>query len=336
MNSLLKHIFVPTLASPPLANLGNWLFGEGLPIFMLHRMHVDGQPNTGITSNHLRRCLQYLVNEGYHFVSLEEVIQRLTQQQTLPPKAVAFTVDDGFWDQAEIAAPIFVEFNCPATFFVITGMLDNKLWPWDAKVAHLLNMTSKDSIEITLGDEHYRLPLTNEQDKHNAKNTIRDTIKAMAADSVDHSLVHLARATDNTIPTSPPASLMSMDWETARQLEKQGIKFAPHTISHRILSKLDAASAKNEIMGSWQRIQEELTAPSPVFAYPTGRFCDYGPREIDILKQAGFIGAVSTLPGTIQWEQTSPNFVFNLPRLSLPTEFSDFVKHCTWMEQVKT
>jgi len=333
MKFFLKHLLVPALSRPPLSNLGNWLFGQGIPIFMVHRMEVDGQPFSGITPDHLRHCLQYLVNEGFHFVSVEDIIQGIIENKSLPPKAVAFTMDDGFWDQAEIAAPIFIEFNCPLTFFVITGMLDSKLWPWDAKVAHLINTSEKNSIDILLADEHFHLPLTNKQEKHNARNIIRDTIKAMAADSIEDSLELLVQATGISIPESAPKHLKAMDWESARQLEKQGIKFAPHTISHRILSKLDTASAEKEIMDSWQCLQEELASPSPVFCYPTGRFCDYGPREIAILKQAGFLGAVSTLPGNITEETTSKDYLFNLPRFSLPSDYFDFVRHCTWLEQ---
>jgi peptidoglycan/xylan/chitin deacetylase (PgdA/CDA1 family) len=333
MKALLKDMLLPALTTPPLSNLGTWLFGRGIPIFMLHRMQAEGQPFMGTSPDHLRRCLQYLADEDYHFVSLEEIMQALIHQQPLPPKSVAFTVDDGFWDQAEIAAPIFIEFNCPATIFVITGMLDKRLWPWDAKVSHLINTTKNTSIEIELADELFHLPLSNNQEKQDARNIIRTTIKAMAADSVDHSLNLLAKATDCAIPQSPPTHLKPMDWETARHLENQGIKFAPHTMSHLILSKLDARSAEKEIMGSWQRIQQELTSPSPIFAYPTGRFCDYGPREIGLLKQAGIIGAVSTLPGTIGGENTTPNYEYNLPRLSMPSEFSDFIKCCSWLEQ---
>lgn len=335
MKSLLKRILVPTLASPTLSKLGTWLFGHSPTIFMLHRIHSERQVDTGITPEYLRRCLQYLVDEGYNFLSLEEVIQAVTNQQALPSKSVVFTMDDGFWDQAEIATPIFFEFNCPATLFVITGMLDNLLWPWDDKVAYLIDNTCKDTLQITLAEEQYLLPLTNGTEKSIAKNTIRDSIKATAADSVDETLNELTSSLNVAIPQSPPDDFKPISWNSARKLEAKGIKFAPHTITHRILSKLDAASAESEIMGSWQRLKEELSSPSPIFCYPTGRYCDYGPREVALLKKAGFIGAVSTISAPIKTVNISPNYVFNLPRLSLPTDFNDFIQYCSWIETAK-
>ena len=105
---------------------------------MLHRITVEGQQYTGTTPDHLRRCLSYLKKTGYTFVSLEELILALKNQTALPDKPVVFTMDDGFYDQAEIGIPIFLEFECPVTMFLISGMLDGDLWPWDDQVVYLI------------------------------------------------------------------------------------------------------------------------------------------------------------------------------------------------------
>ena len=49
-----------------------------------------------------------------------------------PPlnRAVAFTIDDGYVEQATVAAPVFAEFDCPVTTFVTSGFLDRALWFW--------------------------------------------------------------------------------------------------------------------------------------------------------------------------------------------------------------
>jgi len=334
MKTILKRLLIPTLTKPPFANIGEWLLGNGVPIFMVHRMQVDRGSPTGISPEHLRRCLQYLVDKGFNFISLETIVQAVTLGQALPDKSVAFTMDDGFWDQAEIAAPIFIEFNCPVTFFVITGMLDNDLWPWDAKVAYLTNTTQKEMIEISLADEQFLLPVTNEPEQQKARNVLRDTIKSIAANDIESSLEKLEKATNVVIPKIAPPYLKSTTWETARQLEKHDIKFAPHTVSHRILSKLDATSAEKEIRDSWQRMKDELTSPSPIFGYPNGRYCDYGPREIALLKKYGFEGAVSTLPDNINNNGGSGDYTYNLPRYSLPTDFHEFMKYCSWIENM--
>ena len=336
MNTSLKRILVPALASRPVSKLGTWLFGNGIPVFTLHRMQTNAAPYTGHSPEHLRRCLQYLADEDYQFLSLEDAIQSVKDKKAVPAKSVVFTMDDGFWDQAEIAAPLFLEFDCPVTQFVITGMLDNRLWPWDDKVSYLINTTEQDFLALTLADESLHLPLANENDKREARDIVRNTIKAMAAESIEEVLVQLAQALDTPLPDTPPDYFEPMNWDMARQLEKAGVKFAPHSISHRILAKLDDKSAEQEILGSWKRVKEELHSPSPVFCYPTGRFCDYGTREIDLLRANGFIGAVSTLPGSMVMTNTSRNYLYNLPRYNFPDTFEDFIQCCTWIEHAKS
>jgi len=115
--------------------IAGYFFGRGIPIFMLHRMQSDEISNPGgISAEHLRQCLQYLKKNHYSFVSLESLVDALRKHAPLPSRSVVFTIDDGYQDQAEIALPVFKEFGCPVTFFVITGMLDQTLWPWDAQI----------------------------------------------------------------------------------------------------------------------------------------------------------------------------------------------------------
>lgn len=336
MKSLLKHFSIPILASQPLAKLAAWLLGNSLPIFMLHRMHTGVHPYTGTSPRYLRQCLQYLVDNHYNFISLEDAILKLKNRQPIPHKSVAFTMDDGYWDQAEIAAPIFIEYECPVTLFVITGMLDNNLWPWDAKISYLIDVSAKENLELTLGGQKLQLSLVGRKNKNIAREVIRNIIKLQDGAETDDLVRLVSQATEQDIPSCPPKHFMPMSWDTARQLECDGIKLAPHTLSHRMLSRLDDDSSRNEIFGSWQRLKEELVAPSPVFCYPTGRQSDYSKREIELLKQGEFLGAVSTSQEPVRTPNRTSDYLFNLPRLSFPVAYDDFLQYCSWIESAKT
>ena len=335
MIKLLKDSLITALSSRPISALGDLAFGHGLPIFMLHRMQLGNEPYSGITPSHLRRCLQYLVDHDYQFISMEDVVLSLKNNMPLPPNGVAFTIDDGFADQAEIAAPIFLEFDCTATFFVITGMLDNKLWPWDAKVTHLIDNSKKESIKLKLPDKTYNFSLTDVTGRQEARQVIRDALKMMDPDSMDNAITLISQATGVVIPPLPSKEFEPTSWDTARQLERDGVKFAPHSITHRMLSKLDESSAEGEIVGSWKRLEEELSSPSPIFCYPTGRPCDFGPREIELVKKAGLIGAVSTTPSYIEAASTNRNYLYSLPRFPLPNSYHDFLQYCSWIGYAK-
>jgi len=297
---------------------------------------VQTQSHSGITPEHLRCCLRYLIDNGYTFVSLQDVIQALTDQTALPEKAVTFTMDDGFLDQGEIAAPIFLEFECPLTFFVITGLLDKTLWPWDAQISWIIDKTEDENIEITFADEFLHIKLGDAAKRRLARETIRNTLKEMDAEVVQEYLLKLAEVAGVSIPEFAPSNFQPLDWQHARELESKGIRFAPHSMTHRILSKLSRKTAEEEIIGSWEKLKKELSDPLKVFCYPTGRVLDFGSREIDILKKNGFLAATSTEHGYVETKSNTDEQLYRLPRFELPDNMEDFIQYCSWMEHAKT
>lgn len=335
MKNTLKKLFIPAFASRPVSALANHVFGHRIPIFVVHRIAVKGQPNTGITPDHLRCCLGYLKKAGYTFVSLEELILSLKNQTALPEKSVVFTMDDGFTDQALAAAPIFLEFNCPLTFFVISGLLDRALWPWDAKVSWIIDNSKQSLLKIHFEDELLEIELGNANKRQQARQKVRDIIKEMDAERIHDILSRMAQDANVSLPETAPASYQPLEWELARELEAKGIRFAPHSQTHRILSKLRRSSAEKEILGSWEAVKRELANPLKVFCYPTGRILDFGPREIGILKEAGFLGAVTTIPGVAEPGIHPAEQIFRLPRFELPDNMTDFIQQCSWIAHIR-
>lgn len=333
IKSILKKLLTRPLASPLVSRFATRFFGCGVPVFLLHRI-TDDESSGGITANHLRRCLQYLVDNGYQFISLETLLTAVQDGTTLPDKSVVFTMDDGFIDQADIAAPIFLDYDCPLTFFIISGLVDGTLWPWDAQISWIINHTEKTGFTIQLDDGDLTVDI-DPANPHAARELVRNNFKELDADSIPELITQLEQAAGVSLPTQIPDQYRAIDWQQARALERQGVRFAPHTTSHRILSKLDSESARNEIMQSWQRLRDELAQPLNVFCYPTGRRLDFGPREINILKQTEFIGAVSTMPGYVEPCKDSRSRLFSLPRFELPTDMNDFIQYCSWIEHAK-
>ena len=336
MKNKAKRIIIPILASRPVSAVASRIFGTGIPIFMLHRMDTpDNNIAGGTRPDHLRRCLQYLVDNNYCFISLQQLVMALRTGQKLPPRAVVFTMDDGFTDQAKTAAPIFEEFNCPLTFFVITGMLDQALWPWDAQVAWITETSGRTSLNTGVAGKSFSLPLDSNDNRRQAKRILQDVIREAPAEQINTIMKRIADDAGVAIPEKPPATYRAMDWDMARQLERKGIQFAPHSVSHNILSRLDDSALQYEISESWRTLDRELLNPLKVFCYPTGRENDYDQREIDTLREHGFLGAVTTTPDLVESQTNNDKRLFRLPRYSVPDSMEDFIQYCTWIEYVK-
>ena len=244
-------------------------------------------------------------------------------------------MDDGYIDQAQIAAPVFLEYNCPVTLFVITDMLDHIAWPWDAKVSWIIETSQQSSLESSAVIKQLGINNGKIANKRKLRRSIQNAIKTLDVKVIPDILQQLADSAGVTIPDTPPPDYQPMSWNDARQLEKQGVCFAPHSVSHNIMSRLDQESMEWEINQAWQLICNELKNPLKVFCYPTGRPADFGRREIEALKKSGYLGAVSVTPEFVKNNKQSHNYIFSLPRLALPGNMTDFIQCCSWVEGIR-
>ena len=310
--------------------IGRALAGRFLPIFMLHR-YVDeqGSPYTD-RIDVLRRQLQYVRDRGYRPLRLLELVRSLDQGTPLPPRSVVFTADDGFFDQAEILGPLFAEFDIPFTCFVITDFLDGKLWSWDDHMVYALGKTRKPLVELILPDNSsFRFDT-----RIFFKPQIRKLRQALKSGDQTHIygwLEDLYHAAEVDRPEKTPPAYRPMTWEQAAELIRMGHDIAPHTRSHRILSRLSDEDAEQEILESWEVLQQRLPDSIPVFAYPTGRAQDFTRRDRDTVERSDMIGAVSTIPEAM----TPASDRYALPRYGMPHDMTDFIQYLDWIEVIK-
>jgi peptidoglycan/xylan/chitin deacetylase (PgdA/CDA1 family) len=91
------------------------------------------------------------------------------------------------------------------------------------------------------------------------------------------------------------------------------VEIGGHTVSHARISSLSAAEAFAEIDGGRRRLQERLGIEVRHFAFPFGRSGDCGPRDFDLVRDAGFASGATTRKGLVRHGQDA----FRLPRNTL-------------------
>ncbi len=89
------------------------------------------------------------------------------------------------------------------------------------------------------------------------------------------------------------------------------IEFGAHTMNHVNLTKVDDATATEEIVKSKQAVESIIGVPCLSFAYPYGR---YEQRHTKMVENAGFSTAVTTKKQIVAFKDSNP---FALPRLSV-------------------
>lgn len=332
----LSHLAIHILTSPPICRLMLRLRKQVVPVFLMHRFADDDRGIHGHSLAHLEASLRYLRDNGYHILSLRQIVQAVLEDKPLPDKTVAFTLDDGFYDQAEKALPVFERYQAPVTVFLATDMQDEHYWSWDYKLEYLFKHTSETTMEFDFGREPARLEFGTGDEKRSVVRRLRHFYKRMPNAVAESAVRDFSTRLKVTLPESAPPEYQPISWEQARALESEYVEFGPHTKRHPILSQLNDDEAREEIRGSWEAISRNLANPVPIFCFPSGREgIDFGPREQQMAAEAGLIGALSADPGYIHRNRKGPTDVFALKRFSFPDNLANFKQYCSWLEYAK-
>lgn len=232
-----------------------------------------------------------LLAKHFNVLPLEEALQRM-QNDSLPPRAVSITFDDGYADNYTNALPILQQFNLTATFFIASGFLNGgRMWN-DTVIEAVRNFAGPvlDLSEIGLG----LFEVNNEPQRSQAAGQIILQIKHLSFKQRDQNTQFIAAQSQDL-----PSNLMMTDDEV-RLLHQRGMTIGGHTVNHPILSKLDSTSVAQEINDNKAYLESLLDSSIQLFAYPNGKpDQDYLPEHVALVKQAGYQAAVATQWGVV-------------------------------------
>ena len=287
------------------------LFGAAvsprLSILIFHRVHPATDPLFPFDPDARRfDALMRFVAATFRVMTLGEAIDHLADGR-LPPRALVITFDDGYADNADVALPILQRYGLRATFFIATGFLDGGRM-WNDSVIECLRATSQESIDLApWGLE--RQPLKNGSDRRQCIDLLLPKIKYLPLDGRMAAVGELQRLCG---VDALPHDLM-MSTAQVRSMHRAGMEIGAHTVNHPILTSIPAAEAEREIRAGRDALESILDATVDVFAYPNGKpGQDYDAGHVDMVRQLGFRGAVSTAPGVAR----AGDDPFQLPRFT--------------------
>ena len=334
MKALFRQMLTGALANSASSRLLRPLWRGRASIFMLHRTTSFPEVPADRMSGLIGSSVKALRSAGANLTSLRNLFEMAVRGITPPPGSVAFTVDDGYWDQATIATA-FLRNDCPVTIFLVSGFMDGKLWPWDEKLAHVLTATTRSALEVPSLRQRY--PLATREQKHHAIHQLQNACKTLSWHEADKVLHEIWAQAGIDPGDSPPPLHRPIGWSDARALERDGVDFAPHSVTHRITSRLSDDEASHEIVHSVERLNAELVRPTAVYAWPTGRAQDFTERDVLLARKHGMLGAVSAETGYADFRSAikSPNELFSIRRFAFASEPGVNVQYGTSIEELK-
>jgi len=272
-------------------------------ILMYHRVAVDRKrcSNLCVSPAHFRQHMRYLAEGPYRVVSLAELAAYLERGEPTETASVAVTFDDGYRDVFTQAFRVLQEYRIPATVFLTPSFLDSQQTPW------------WDRAELTIRTLR-GLPEGRREADGAIPEPIRPTVEAALRSPnwrvkprID-AVIAALKALEGRIRLQVVAALeerasaydtepLMMTWDMVRAMQAEGIAFGAHTVTHPVLSQLDAEETRREILGSRETLEAALGEPIPWFAYPHGTRDDFNEQTVSALRDCGFRLAVTTEKG---------------------------------------
>lgn len=315
-------------------------------ILMYHR--VADEPTDPwslcVSLQHFREHLEVLTQtcETMQFRKLT----RLVASDGLKAISAVLTFDDGYADNLYNALPLLQEYGIRATAFLVTSCLEKSIEFWSDELESLIlrpgNLPSTLEFELDgcllrweLEDasvydettfERFRMwkaweapPTTRHSFYYDVWKTLRpfqDDLRVKAMEQIrawakrDRPVSTLRR----TLTGEEVRTLSGCDL----------VEIGSHTETHPQLSSIPPDHQRIEIQKSKMALEEFLGHEVESFAYPYGFHGDYTSESVQLVKDAGFTGACTTIPGVARNHSDS----FQMPRLQVHDWSGDqFRKH---------
>jgi|HubBroStandDraft_1064217.scaffolds.fasta_scaffold43142_3 peptidoglycan/xylan/chitin deacetylase (PgdA/CDA1 family) len=262
--------------------------------------------NLSVSPARFEEQLQVLRQTRYPLPLIDFV--RNLMAGTLPSNAVALTFDDGYVDNLVAGKPRLAAADVAATVFLITGFIDGskpflsdelaRLFLLEKGPQHFALMVGGELMHFDFGSESPAgsdagIPAGSVTRRREGLNKMAQALKALAYEErelVMDELRSIFAGSDYR------ASLgRAMTRNEVRELVADGlVTIGAHTVTHPMLTGIEAAACHREISDSRRACESIIDAPVKGFAYPFG---DFDAKAREAVKTAGFTFACSTKHG---------------------------------------
>lgn len=290
-------VTIKPLAISVLNNIGFFevirrLQRKRLIIVMYHRFSIGCEPfklNADVFEKQI-----IFFKKKYNIISFTELIDCFQGESKLPNNPLIITIDDGYYDNYNVAFPILKKYESQATIFLATDFISRKNWLWPNKLEHILKHSYKSEFTFPIDGENVYVSVGTFRDWHRSQLTIFNKLRKLG-DTKELILDELARFLRVQIPSQTSTDFRSMDWKNVLEMQDSGISFGSHTCSHPILSSIDKDSIRKELGDSKSEIENHVGKSVDVICYPNGRPEDISSDVVSVAKECGYLAGVTTI-----------------------------------------
>jgi peptidoglycan/xylan/chitin deacetylase (PgdA/CDA1 family) len=251
-----------------------------------------------ITPEFLDRAIRALKRWNYEFLGMDEVCRRAV---TLPEKRrfAALTFDGASKDLISFAYPVLARHAVPFTVYVPTAFPDGVGEAWWLGLEQVIARESR--ISLMMGDKEQRFTVTEKAAKQALFSFIETWLRSLAPADLTVAVADLC--TRYRIDLAALSREASMDWEDLARLAADPlVTIGSATVNYPSLATMKDAAALREMTMGKAVAEASFRREIRHLAFPFGDRSSFRRSHVVMAEQAGFVSAVSTIPGIVDAE----------------------------------
>jgi peptidoglycan/xylan/chitin deacetylase (PgdA/CDA1 family) len=281
-----------------------------LTILIYHRVvtHHDSLSIPGVDVKTFEQQMAH-ISKNFNVLTVEDIVACVDAGKSIPMNALAVTFDDGYRDNYVNAFPILRKYRVPATIYLTVDCIGTKKPLWFDQVFHAIKHTQIKTFHFRGTGE--KLGLNGENEKQNSSLAILAFMKRLDPEARDREIESL-HSQLKVVPEFTSDSMLN--WGEIQEMLDWGMRFGAHTLSHTILTRIPWMRARRELFQAKKIIEERIGQEVLTFAYPNGTLEDFNQSTMELVREAGYRAALTTVPHLNQ--NISSGNIFELGRLN--------------------
>jgi len=275
---------------------------RGFGIFVYHRVSrriTALESSIAVDPRVFERQIRRFAKQG-NVLSLPTALNMMDSGEPFARDACVLTFDDGYRDNWTMAYPILRAYQVPATFFVVTDCISQKLLKWDDRLYRLLAKAKGKCVVVDIENNGVmvrRVRLDMSRPQGTLVDMLLTELTILADEDREDALAQIARQVGSKRSHSVPERLM-LNWEEVGQMAQDPfIAIGSHSVSHVSLGRIPSERVAWQLQESKRQIEQHIDQEVDLFSYPFGQREDIGAETTGFLRSAGYKAAVTYIFG---------------------------------------
>jgi peptidoglycan/xylan/chitin deacetylase (PgdA/CDA1 family) len=263
-----------------------------------------------ITPRFLDRAIRALKRWKYDIVSIDEVCRRAVTLASRH-RFACLTFDGGYKDVITSAYPVLSRHRVPFTVYVPTAFPDGIGEAWWLALEQVIAKERRISLVMGREEMHFNVPTTAE--KYQLYDFLSRWLRSLEPADLSAAIKDLC--TRYAIDLAALSREASLDWRDLVTLTADPlVTLGGATVNFPVLSNMKEGAALREMTMGRAVVEAALQRDVKHFAYPFGGRKSWQRKHMAMAEEAGFVSAVSTIPGVIEPAGHTP--LLALPRIT--------------------